>query len=401
MNENKISRIIARKTSLYLKFSLILFVLSLMLLSTAFLFVRQQSMQLDEDFKNNPNVHLITITMKMENGMNNIDALTFSDEREIQEIAGKAQDAYAYSEYAIPFGISDDKNNTYFIKGINSELVKRFDLEALEPNEAIGNSQIKDQNIVLKVPYINVESGGFTSHSTSDLKIRLITAPKPVAIFDELDTSPDTIFVNTKTLQNIVSTIYQTTWDEFKINYDRGNPYGLELIRSIRVYVDDLNDVRSVANQLKTEGYQISYVLGSFDDLQGSLAKTYAIYGVLLLFILVITAVNIIVSFRGYLFSMQKDMGIFRHHGYDPNRLYRIYQILLIRPYVKVAGFMAVYILVLSLILLHSDFLGTFILAFLLVMIFVGVVLAILLRLLRALCKKGILTLLKHSKEVE
>ena len=49
MNEKKITRIIAKKTSLYFKFSMILFVVSLILLSTAFLFVLQQYIQLNNE----------------------------------------------------------------------------------------------------------------------------------------------------------------------------------------------------------------------------------------------------------------------------------------------------------------------------------------------------------------
>ena len=46
MNKKKISKIIAKKTSLYLKISMSLFVLSLVLLTTAVIFVQQQYMQL-------------------------------------------------------------------------------------------------------------------------------------------------------------------------------------------------------------------------------------------------------------------------------------------------------------------------------------------------------------------
>ncbi len=64
MNEKKITRIIAKKTSLYFKFSMILFVVSLILLSTAFLFVLQQYIQLNNDFVDNANTHIIKIIQK-------------------------------------------------------------------------------------------------------------------------------------------------------------------------------------------------------------------------------------------------------------------------------------------------------------------------------------------------
>ena len=62
MNKQKISKIIAKKTSLYLKISMSLFVLSLVLLTTAVIFVQQQYMQLRKDFVDNSNTHIISVS---------------------------------------------------------------------------------------------------------------------------------------------------------------------------------------------------------------------------------------------------------------------------------------------------------------------------------------------------
>ena len=62
MTKHNISRIIAKKTSLYLKISMSLFVLSLILLTTAVTFVQQQYIQLKKDFVDNANTHIISIT---------------------------------------------------------------------------------------------------------------------------------------------------------------------------------------------------------------------------------------------------------------------------------------------------------------------------------------------------
>ena len=175
----------------------------------------------------------------------------------------------------------------------------------------------------------------------------------------------------------------------------------MELLESIRVYVDDLDNVKKYAKDLTSNGYEISYVLGAFEDLHHSLTKTYIIYGVLLILILIISAVNIIVSFKGYLASMQKDMGIFRHYGYSPNRVYNIYKRLITKPYIKIVVSMTIYTLVLSIMLLQSHFGRVFFWAFTMIMFFISIILNILLRSLHVLCRKDIIALLKQSKEVE
>lgn len=401
MNEKQISKIIAKKTNLYLKFSIILFVLSLILLSSSFLFVQQQHKQLKKDFVDNANTHLITVNRKIANNSNITQSLTFSDEQKIQELVGSSQNSYVYSEYSIAFGMCDENGNNYFIKGIDNEIISRFNIEKIGIGEALSNSQTQKEKIVLQIPIIDVENGGFNSHSAATMDMQLIPLSKEITIFDEFDSIPNIIFVNTETLQTMISTMFETSWENFKHNYDEDNPYGMELIESIHVYIDDLDNIKNTAKLLKTNGYEINYVLGAFEDLQNSLAKTYSIYGILLLFILIITGVNIIISFSSYLCSMQKDMGIFRHYGYSESRVYNIYKSLIIKPYIKISIFMLFYTLILSMILLHSQFLTPFILTFVLIMVFIGLVLIILLKSLHTLCKKNIIVLLQKSKEFE
>lgn len=401
MNEKQIFKIIAKKTNSYLKFSIILFILSLILLSNSFLFVQQQHKQLKKDFVDNANTHLITVNRKIDNNSNITQSLTFSDEQKIQELVGSSQNSYIYSEYSIGFGMCDENDNNYFIKGIDNEIISRFNIEKIGIGEALSNSQTQKEKIVLQIPIIDVENGGFTSHSTAAMNMQLIPLSKEISIFDEFDSITNIIFVNTETLQTMISTMFETSWESFKHNYDEDNPYGMELIESIHIYIDDLNSIKSTAKLLKTNGYEINYVLGAFEDLQNSLTKTYSIYGTLLLFILIISGVNIIISFSSYLCSMQKDMGIFRHYGYSASRVYNIYKSLIIKPYIKISIFMLFYTLILSMILLQSQFLTPFILTFVLIMLFIGLVLIILLKSLHTLCKKNIIVLLQKSKEFE
>lgn len=401
MNKHNISKIIARKTSLYLKISMSLFVLSLVLLITAVIFVQQQYIQLKKDFVDNANTHIIS-TIRLQGEHPNITyPLSFQDEKNIENLTEEYTDTYIYSEYVIPFGISDTDDATYFIEAVDNDFFERSGFNKIDENEAVVSSEFQAKTVNLKIPIINVDDNGFTSDDSVDLELSFIPTTTTQAPFDEFDIKPDTIIVNTKTFENIIEIMYQVSWEEFQKSSINENPYGIEALKKINVYVDDLDNVKEVANSLKNNNYEINYVLGAFEDLQSSLTQSYMIYAILLIFILIVTGTNTIISFRGYLYSMQKDMGIFRHYGYTCSQVYDIYFSLIINPYIKIAGVVSIYAFVVSSLLLKKDFAIPFVLSFALIIFFVGIILISLLYILRKLSKKEIIILLKQSKEVE
>lgn len=401
MNKYNISKIIARKTNLYLKISMSLFVLSLVLLITAVIFVQQQYIQLKKDFVDNANTHIISTTRLQGEKPNIVYPLSFQNEKDIKKLIKKYSGTYIYSEYVIPFGISDTNDKTYFIEAMDNDFFKRSGFSKIDENEAVVSSKFQEKAATLKIPIINIADNGFRSDDRKDLKLSFISTKTNQAPFDEFDIKPDTIIVNTKTFKNIIETMYQVSWEEFQKNSIKDNPYGIEPLKKINVYVDNLDDVKEVANSLRNNNYEINYVLGAFEDLQSSLNQSYIIYTILLIFILIVTGVNTIISFRGYLYSMQKDMGIFRHYGYTYSQVYNIYLSLIINPYLKIVGIVSIYALIVSLLLLKKDFIVPFILSFALIIFFVGIILASLLYILKKLSKKEVIILLKQSKEVE
>ena len=401
MTKHIISRIIAKKTSLYLKISMSLFVLSLILLTTAVTFVQQQYIQLKKDFVDNANTHIISITRVRGESPNITSPLSFQDEKNIANIIEKYPHICMYSEYAIPFGIGDANDENYFIEAIDNDFLERSEFSKINDYEAVVSNKFQRKNVILKIPIINVEDNGFTSNSRTDLELLFVPTTTTQAPFDEFDIKPDTIIVNTKTFENIIETMYQIPWEEFQKNSINNNPYGIEALKKINVYVDNLDNVKKVADSLRKHNYEINYVLGAFEDLQSSLNQSYMIYAILLLFILIITGANSLISFRGYLYSMQKDMGIFKHYGYTCSQVYNIYISLIINPYIKIVVLVSIYAFIISVGVLKKEFIKPFALSFALIIFFVGIILISLLCILRKLSKKEIIILLKQSKEVE
>ncbi len=401
MNKYNISRIIARKTSLYLKISMSLFVLSLMLLTTAITLVQQQYIQLKKDFVDNANTHIISITRVKGENQNITHPLSFQDEKNIENLIEKYPRIDIYSEYVIPFGISDTNDENYFIEAVDNDFLEHSKFSTIDEYQAVVSSKFQEKNVILKIPIINVEDNGFTSDSRTDLDLLFIPTTTNEAPFDEFDIKPDTIIVNTKTFEKIIETMYQISWEEFQKNSISDNPYGIETLKKINVYVDNLDNVKEVANSLRNNNYEINYVLGAFEDLQSSLKQSYMIYAALLIFILMITGVNSILSFKAYLHSMQKDMGILKHYGYTCSQVYHIYISLIINPYIKIVSLVSIYTFIISMLLLEKEFIKSFALSFALIIFFVGIILISLLYILKNLSKKEIIILLKQSKEVE
>ena len=401
MKKSKISKVIAKKTSMYLKISMSLFVFSLAMLSTAVIFIQQQYAQMRRDFVDNSNTHLITITRVQGESPNLVYPLMFYDEKKIVKLIKDFKKVHVFSEYTIPFGINNDKDDIFFIKAVDNDYLKQSGMQEIAHGEAIVSKQIKEEKLNLKIPVINVENNGFSSDMYINKEFTFTHSSYNQAPFDELDTRPDTIIINKETFSEIIEIMYSVSWNEFKQSSIENNPYGIDVLQNINVYVDDLSDIEKVADKLKTNKYEINYVLKAFEDLQGSLNKSYFVYAVLLLFILIVAGFNSIISFRGYLLGMQKDMGILRHYGYSCSQIYEIYKNLIISPYIKIVGIVSLYTFCISFIMLRNDFTTPFIRAFLMIVFFVGVVLFSLLRILNRLSKKEVIILIKQSKEME
>lgn len=400
MNKHNISKMIAKKTSLYLKISISLFSFSLMLFTTTVIFIQQQYSQLRKDFLDNANTHIISVRRLQSDKLNITYPLSFIDENYIRELTKNNNDISVFCEYVIPFGISDTNDKTYFIKGVDNHFLEKAGIKKINDNEAVVSNVIEEKQVTLKIPFINVEDGGFTSDERVNFDISFISASTNQKPFDEFDIKPDTILVNTSTFKKIIETMYHVSWLEFQTNSIGENLYGIEVFNEISVYVDDLENIKDVANELRN-AYEINYVLGAFEDLQSSLNQSYMLYSLLFIFILLVTGINAILSFRGYLYSMQKDMGIFRHYGYSCTQVFNIYKDLIVKPNLKISGFVTIYSFLISLLLLKQEFIKAFVVAFGLIVFFVAIILISLLLILNKLSKKEIIILLKQSKDVE
>lgn len=404
MKNDVISKLIAKKTGAYLRLSILLFLFSLILLSSSFIFIQHQYHQTESDFIQNKNTHLIEVTSSVDkNNPTKVSPLLFKDEQNISKLISSkiANGTLVYSEYAINFGIPDHKDKAYFIRGIDESALKSLGLPVLVNNSAFSSPQIGEQNILLRYPIIQVEGGGFSSSQFVEAEMHLTPMTTKIPPLDALNTSPDTIFVNDSTFKNIIEKMYHIKWDAFVKDYDTGTNFGIQAVNGIFVYVDKLSDVKGVAEMLENNGYSVRYTLSAFDDISKSITGNYLVMGLMLLFIYIVTAVNVVISFHGYIMSMQKDMGILLHYGYSRHRVYHIYKRVILQPYTFVMAVLVAYTFILAIIFLKSMFMVTLFITLAFLFLLVGSIAVILLYLLRRVIQKEILYLLKASKEME
>lgn len=399
MNNQKIPKLIKNEKGRRLKISMSLCVLSLVLLATLTVFVAQQYLQLKADYIDTANPNIITINYKSGEEPNSSNMLDFKDEGKINEFLKDEEGAYSYSEYVMRLDIRDEDGNGYYLTAYDNASLEKFGVDKINDNEGIIRSDQTSKDITLKLPVIIHGSGGQTSGEYKDMNLSLTPSTTDIGPFHDFEMLPEQIIVNAKTYREIIELMYQVPWTEFKANTYVDGPYSISPINSITVYVDNLDNVKEIATKLDENGYNTYCVPEAFDDLQNHLKKTYITYFLLVAFIIVVTGANMIKSFKQYLYSMQKDIGIFRHYGYKASKVYDIYKDLIIMPFIKVAGLTTVYCLALSLLLLHQAFIKPFIISFVMIIFFIGIVLIILLKILKKLCNKEILVLLNQSKE--
>ena len=63
--------------------------------------------------------------------------------------------------------------------------------------------------------------------------------------------------------------MFNTTWDDFS--------YGINSIYKIHIYVDEISQVRKIANFITDNGYITTYMLNTFNNFDVSLKSTFNI----------------------------------------------------------------------------------------------------------------------------
>jgi hypothetical protein len=288
-------------------------------------FLEWQADKTRQSVLENPNTHYVQVVGKFsESGL---DAVKFEDVPEIQRLAAESSPSSVVSAvYSLPFGIPvNGEEATVFVRGVEADGSGLFGTS--EPEDGFLYSTAYEKGIIeLDVPIVDAEEGGFSSGATigMSLETRPLDAASPILALGGSGPG-NLVFVNEATFGSVFGAVFGVEWNEVASLYDSTNPFGFELVESIFVWVDRLEDVRDVAASLESQDYQTGYALRSFPSLLSAISVGGVATIVLAVAIVLSGLALALSSYRSYFRLSRRDMGIGVHLGYSRERIQRFY----------------------------------------------------------------------------
>lgn len=163
------------------------------------------------------------------------------------------------------------------------------------------------------------------------------------------------------------------------------------------VYIENIYNIDSVVNKLKNSNFSITYAFDSFENFGVDLFKSNILYNVILIIIITLSIIYIVLTYKNYLKSQQKDIGVLKFFGYSENNIYSIYSHTLYKLLIIVFALVSVFNIIICFNNLSVFPLITIVEASILFII----TLIIRITLIKKIVKNDILFLLKYSKEFE
>jgi len=327
----------AGRSSRYLRAVSVLFASTLLLVVLVLLFVEAQQAQIRRHLADNRNVHIIQVTYH--SGESDVRSLNFSD---LDTVVDAAQSSSKHRVSgviyaALPFGISADNGESYFVEGfIGSDL--SWLLGETVPSGDSVVSPGPQGSAVLQVPVITAQGGGFSADQYVDRPVVIHPPSSKVPLDVFAPRNSMSLAVDAETFSDIVSTSLGVSWAEFVDDHDAGADLsGISVVNSIFVHVDSLSDVVPAAEAIEAGGFDVSYALKAFDNLAGTASTaTYVAIGIVVLTLIGGTTL-ILVNGRSYLRLARRDMGVLLHHGYKRSLIASRYRARILRVLVRAA----------------------------------------------------------------
>lgn len=392
MNKQDISEIVKRKPTKYLISSVAVLVglfIGLLIfssLSVQFIFSESKKASM-----NTPNTHIINTAFKLVEGTESISPLYFEDETKIKDLIKDVDGAYSYTAYVIPYGITDENDNVYSIRALSDDFFTSTDYK-INDNEALTTEDAKD--ITLKVPVMDIGLEGDTSASTVDMKLSLTTTEKDNEFFSNFGDMPDQIIVNTETYAKIIELMYDVPWTEFKKDNSNMAAYGFEPIGRINTHVENSSDLNVLSERLAVNNYDSSYGVGDCGDTTAYLKHLLKLSSTVLIVAFAFVCIITRITFKKYMATTQKDIGILKNYGYSNKDVYAIYKSLVTRRAKMFVIFYSVFSLAMSYMVFKSSLLTPLIITIILIIITISVLSLILLNIIKKTCNTDTITLL-------
>lgn len=405
MKNKEIAGLIEKKATGQLKIAIASFLVSLLLLGVFSVLFLNQYYQVNDDFINNKNIHVIEISSRMM--QKHAAGLKFKDVGRIKKIieeTGKKSDVF--SESSLSFGVNGkNADEGYNISSISDD-TKLLKDSAKVRDDTMYAEKLKSKSEVLQIPVVDVQKGGYSASNFYDLPVKIKGGSK---LSDYLFLTEDDVdrtqvsYISYNTYKKIIEKCYKTSWDDFTKRYDDDEDFGTAAVSRIFVDVEKISNVEAVAKAVSEDGYNTNYTFKAFDNFDESMKATLLISVMLIVLITVVTGLSSLYSFKAYLKVQKKDMGILKHYGYTAGEIQKIYSRNVNKVFIFVAAAAIAFSMVLAVIMLREyNIISGLIMSSLAVIIPTVIVNLIIKKtVIKKYSKESILDLIKKSKEFE
>ena len=321
-----VAKVVMRKSTTYLKICVILFVFSMLILSAGVILSWNQYEQIQSNFVENVNTHVIEVTGRYEDGI--LQNEKYEDVEEIRELLSSkypSGDFLVFPMYQFSYGLdtleTDEPINIFAVDPEAQDYVLKD--AVMEDGTLYTTKALDEDSCTIFVPKVKVSDKGI---NLSDEKgYRLKTSDVELNdIFDTYDSlGMDPFFVSYNTYAELFEYSFGEKLDSASIQ----RYTGVKLICKVYVYVFDINDVEHMARKIDKDGYITNFVFQSFDNLGEELGASMIIMLCVAFMLMVFTLISLFVSLKSYVQLISKDIGILKQMGYTSNEVYQIYSL--------------------------------------------------------------------------
>lgn len=328
-SENDTSKLILKKTSTYLKNSIMIFLLTIASLLYGVLFFGNFIQQNNKNFMENDNVHVIQISGKTAN--DEYSQLNNTDYNNIKEMEVIKRDAVAeIAFYRFVGAINSDTDEPIILIGVDAKYSDYICQQQMEDGVYYTAEPIEGRKLSLNLPVVQSDKdGNLISEKDITIEYELRNAMQSesesavLGMRDTIDHVQE-VFVTQNTLLDILKRVkmVEPQVDHITDDVEKNNVS----ISEIYIYVEDVYHVDECAKALLSQGYYLDYTFKAFDSLCTSLKHSSIFFTILIVLLLLTSQINVFLAFHSYLRMQQKDIGILKFYGFSEKRLYNIYK---------------------------------------------------------------------------
>ena len=301
------AKLILKKSGGYLRIS-IMFLVSVVITSIIGLLYARQYFQFEKDFLTN--IALRTFVVDANYGENRIGRLNQED---VEQISRLLKEKFPNEEFSV---IPVYRNSAVSLfgryvrlYGIDPKHSFIIGLENMEDNVLYTVSNMQD-TVPLEISVVKIEENGFEAgeNHTKSMKTSTGVSKNSPVLSDDLmrDSDMEYCFVTTKTFEEIIPITLDGRAKSIKEALEMSA--SLVEIRSIYVVAENILMLNPAYSHLIEHNYRSYAKIDVFEDFSETISVSYLVYFCSSFVLLIMTTVNIILSFRSFYRVQQKDM---------------------------------------------------------------------------------------------